>query len=1523
MASTESLYEELDTSASQYNSNMDMDSIIKELRGQDSQPSPTSDPATTMDSIIRELRGQDSQPVTVPVPASTPPAPVTTETPDWSTTPAVEGEGDAEFTMDDLNTKSDWVKQAKTIYRFEKGEDWKGSDTGVAEWFKNRHSRLGNNLVSMGLTAIETGDMDDTVKDAWIKSMDTYDKTDSDVGSFLRALKNMALDPTFLGSAVVTMGIGGVARALGGRAASAAARFAFKQQLEKALIKEGIGKGTAKIVAKEGAAKGVSKEIIGKARKEAAKKVASAQTLTGGSSGAAWGGLFDLSAQSMEMGLDEEKEFDFGRLALSTGLGAGIGLGAGRYIPLGIERLGRGKALRKAEKLREETMPKGTFSSQKISKGDSLAEVKQTARKSQDELELNSEVDIDLEIPLSRKRGALADIDYTEKDFINTWRKAGFDIERVKNSPKKYKAVKISEQVNKVTPDRTVGESAFMKFKRGVSTTFLGEEAKLARTKLDASVRRGEQNVNRSFNNLKRAIKKDYDIPAHKMDQTVLTQIDDVFRGKTEAIEELTTEGRTNTLDAIRQMRENIQFLQNDLLESGAIKSDDALYGKIQKSMDGDEVDFFVNRQYEVFDNPNWKKTLKTEEGMGIVESARDSIAKSQAKHDKSFKDILDKVELDIGNIEKANPEAFQEASARRAAVNNLSEADKSIYSKYMGQDGSVNKVIDNILDVESEEDLFKAFSDPQFFGRKRATKILSKRENIPKAIRDLMGEYKDPFTNYGNTFMKLNQVIETYNYEKTMADLIRRGQIEGAAEEAIPSEFITKELSEAMPERKAVDPQRYTIKEFEAAEDGIEDVAEDVIDDSTISSYVLRSFDYDGSAIDKPLKGMYATEEAASAIAIGNEIANSAMLNFKPLQKYLLLQGHARAAKTVWSATAIARNFLGAGWMSVGAGYLRPSAVRGMMKIAKGLAGADDKEIQKYLEKSVALNLASSGTDIGSFRGAMQDAGEDAFWNLQNPMYQGTKQLQKGAKKLNTSAVKLYQSMDDVWKQFAFQNEIKNYRQVMIDSGIDPDKPKRILKSADGDDIIITELDEYAAQQVNNHMQNYAGVPQAVRYARLLPAADFLAFTTELIRTTKNILKTSVRDIRDGHELMAKKIPSDGPYKFRGQAQAVVGYRRLGSFTSAVAAAPALALTSATVLGLNEKEKGQRYTIKEGIESLIDAPWEKGSNFIYYGVPDKNGEGRRVNISYINPYAKFTDPLRAAYEALNKGGNADGAIEEAVKEAVWKPVAEALGPSMVLEAATRLLITGRDEYGRELFKATDNIGQQFKTGVLTTLQTFEPGIIKSARDIITSYNVPGTEVEREVPLLGVKYDTGFGVRPGKTGRKLYTDDQYLALSGVKPQAYNMETSLNLKINNIKRNMGEASKIFQNAYKDRQPKTITDLMESYDESLQKQYSQAKDMFELITKAKSAGMSNSDIFKAVTDDGLFKSRMDKNIIRNMINRGIFIPPKPNIKDMNKWAMSTKKLTGVRPPVNKALREIMSVYGSYAGTPTGRR
>ena len=48
---------------------------------------------------------------------------------------------------------------------------------------------------------------------------------------------------------------------------------------------------------------------------------------------------------------------------------------------------------------------------------------------------------------------------------------------------------------------------------------------------------------------------------------------------------------------------------------------------------------------------------------------------------------------------------------------------------------------------------------------------------------------------------------------------------------------------------------------------------------------------------------------------------------------------------------------------------------------------------------------------------------------------------LMKRAKKFNVEAVKFYQAMDDMWKQYAFLNEKGTYRQVLADKGIDPDR--------------------------------------------------------------------------------------------------------------------------------------------------------------------------------------------------------------------------------------------------------------------------------------------------------------------------------------------------------------------------------------------------------------------------------------------------------------------------------------------------
>ena len=56
---------------------------------------------------------------------------------------------------------------------------------------------------------------------------------------------------------------------------------------------------------------------------------------------------------------------------------------------------------------------------------------------------------------------------------------------------------------------------------------------------------------------------------------------------------------------------------------------------------------------------------------------------------------------------------------------------------------------------------------------------------------------------------------------------------------------------------------------------------------------------------------------------------------------------------------------------------------------------------------------------------------------------------------------------------------------------------------------------------------------------------------------------------------------------------------------------------------------------------------------------------------------------------------------------------------------------------------------------------------------------------------------------------------------------------------------------------------------------------------------------------------------------MINKGRFIPKPPAYKDIYKWGLSTKRMTGQQPPVREAQKEIINTYRSFVGSTTGRR
>lgn len=1367
-------------------------------------------------------------------------------------------------TMDNLVKNQDWLRDAKTIYKHEKGEDYKGSDKDLDYWFRNRHSRFGNDFTNLGMTAYDASElMTDDVKRAWVNSIDTWDNTEASIGSFANALFQTVTDPTAIAAIAATPITGGrslAARFGGGAAARLAAKKALQKQLQ-ASVKEKAGKEVAKTK--------VSKEIVEEAtKKQAVEKSGKRLALEYGAAGAGYTAADDLMYQSFDIDTQEAMEdplvtetdyFQTAAAAFAGGLLGGVSAPLGRSV---VRKLGKKRQARReaAEQQRiADEQPKVPETTKTYSKVDGSVGARNIADQAQEELEVDGVLNIDIGevVPLQSLR-----------DINEELNAAGFS-DLAKTGPGKYAATKLT-QLRSLRPEgRDVARTRTQQilgrvgkvFRSDAGVTGTTSEAQqrlsTGRRRIDTSRQLSERQIATSFENLNKAVRKNFGVKNLSPVQAKL--VNDALRGREEAVQELAKDA-PDVLEQVQKMRDNVTSLQEDLLATGAIRDGSNLETKIKSSMGtGGKDELYLTTSYEKFDNPNWGKEVTTrtgKRGKTVIEEAEDYLISQAAVNNKAFGIARNKVQQGLP----------------------LNAKEQQVYDRFMSQDGEINNTIAKILDT-NEDDVLKVFSNNAIINKANAAKILKGKKAIPEEIRMLMGEYEDPFVNYAKTVSKLNQTIANIDYEKDIVDLANKGLIQGVrTSKSSSGDFVP--VRDSLPLRKDIDPKF-----------GIDD-------------------------IDTGIGGIYAYPEVAAGIINGNEIFQTTI---KPLQAYLALQGHTRAAKTVYSPTAIARNFIGAGWMSAGAGYLNPRNLSEIPKVMKGLYRMSDEDLNAEMEKGIALGYLQSGTDLGSFRAALSDAGDTSFWNFTNKALSDKNSLAKRAKKFNVSAVKLYQSMDDMWKQYAFLNEKGTYRQVLADKGINPDGVVRRFNSADGKLVEITELDEYAANEVAKHMQNYAGVPQFVRTARLLPAADFFAFTTEIIRTQKNIIKTALKDIKEGQQLMKTgERNADGALK--GQAQSAAGQRRLGSVIAAQSAAPALAAAGYAVTGMDQPatdENGKElpYTVKEGYEAF-DQEWQRGADFLYLGVPE-DGKARRINLSYLNPWSKTQDPIRAGIRALSSDSDIDSSLDEAFARSVWQPLKETFGFSMLADAALSMAFNV-DEFGRPIFRETDTAGEKFRNGVVTTLETFEPGLIKTARDFSTSLNAPAKEVRDTV--LG-SYGTPVGFT--RSGRIKAFDEQIVGLSGIKPETIDIKDTLGFKLSALKRNMGESNKTFQRAYQQRTPITSDELVEAYSDGIRKEYQYAKEMFDVITKAKSIGLSNAEIIRAVTDDGLFSKRLDKKMLYNLVNRGVFVPAPPKMSDIYKWGMSTKKRTGSKPPIEEAQQEIFKIYRQYAGATTGER
>ena len=119
-----------------------------------------------------------------------------------------------------------------------------------------------------------------------------------------------------------------------------------------------------------------------------------------------------------------------------------------------------------------------------------------------------------------------------------------------------------------------------------------------------------ERNIMQQFDQLTKALNKELDGGIKGATPEFYRVMDKAFRGDVESIAQVQSEAGEKTVKILGGMREQIQYLQDQLLKSGAIKENSDLFFTIKNSMDSTtgKPDLHVVRQFEVYDNPNYSR---------------------------------------------------------------------------------------------------------------------------------------------------------------------------------------------------------------------------------------------------------------------------------------------------------------------------------------------------------------------------------------------------------------------------------------------------------------------------------------------------------------------------------------------------------------------------------------------------------------------------------------------------------------------------------------------------------------------------------------------------------------------------------------------------------------------------------------------------------------------------------------------------------------------------------------------------
>jgi hypothetical protein len=408
--------------------------------------------------------------------------------------------------------------------------------------------------------------------------------------------------------------------------------------------------------------------------------------------------------------------------------------------------------------------------------------------------------------------------------------------------------------------------------------------------------------------------------------------------------------------------------------------------------------------------------------------------------------------------------------------------------------------------------------------------------------------------------------------------------------------------------------------------------------------------------------------------------------------------------------------------------------------------------------------------------------AAEDNFFKVQN--YVAEQNKYKG-----------------VWDDF-YKNDVNGFVAKYGDEAAKYGVSREDLFTRRGYDRFVKEK---SADIVKNNIPNYDYVGDFIQQLRRLPLGNFVSFPVETIRTGINTLRQGVKELGD-------------------PLTAGIGTKRLLGVT----AFGGLMGQGAVELGQLTFGVGDK-TLNALKEYLPD--WSKNSSI----VPIKQGgQLYFIDFSHSNAYDLLMRPARAAINGFNQSQENEEAVLKSIGDAGFQAIAELAQPFV-----SESIIT--EWYGDVLFR-----GGEQKNGkrIWQENDPFHEQLFKGAVALFTRAAPFGYKQMERVYLSGVgnkdQYNRGYKFM-----------NEGLGVLGFRIQDPFIEQGLSFKINDQQKQERAAKKEISSVAFNGNA-TVEDVMKAYERANEIKFEADQALFKQIEAAKYLGLSDKIIKKELRD-----------------------------------------------------------------------